>query len=255
MWYVIQTVSGDEHKLRDLLGHMGDSDAYSKCFSPVYEEVRRRADSYRITLRRLFPGYLFVETDRPEEVFRMLKSIPEFTRLLGTERDEDDRSFLPIGAEDEAFLKSILDDGVLHVSYVTLSRSHRIEKVVGPLAGYRNHIVKLEFRRREAVVETEMFGKRHRIHFGLWTDGDPAVPWLERQLGREQTPALDEGVALDIGINPGDAIIDETGLYGDQIFIVESVDAAHRRVYATLEMIGTRARVEMSADGVRKVEV
>ena len=253
MWYVIQTVSGEEQDLKTLLESIGDPEVCRKCFIPVFEEVRRRADRYNIILRRLFPGYVFVDTDQPRAVFRTLRKIPDFTRLLGMEEEGGEKNFIPVEPEDEAFLNSLMEDGIMHVSYAHLSKSNRIDKVVGPLARYRNHITKLEFRRRTAIVEAEMFGKRRKIQFGLWTDGDPRLPWLERQMAQEQAAVLDTGVEMDIGIHPGDRFVDESGVYGDKVFVADRVDAVHRSVFTTFRMGDLKVRVELNADNVRKL--
>lgn len=253
MWYVIQTKSGDEDKIKTLFESRQDDATYVSCFIPLFEEVRRRSDKYAIIIRRMFPGYLFVDTDKPDEIFKGLKKIPDFTKLLGFKEDDGELYFIPVSPEDEKFLLSLLDDGIMHVSYVHLSKNNRIDKIVGPLSGYRNHIVKLEFRRRTAAVELDMFGRKRRINFGLWTDGDPEVPWLRQQMLEDESPPLDRGVSIDIGLKPGDRVIDESGVYEGLVFTVERVDPARRSVYTTFNMLGANARLMLNADYVRKV--
>ncbi len=252
MWYVIQTKTGNEEDVRDLLLKISDPEVIRRCFLPLFEEVRRREGRSRIVFRRLFPGYLFLDTDAPEDVHETLKRIPEFTRLLGAEEDSGEKLFLPVGKEDEAFLDSLFDEGVMHVSYVNQVKNGRIGQVVGPLARYSTHITKLEYRHRMAIVEADIFGKRRRIKFGLWTKEDEPLPWLEEQLAqpKEATPFLPE---IDLGLAPGDKIMDDTGVYGDQIFIVDSVDTKHRTVRTVTRLGLATVRIELFADKVRKV--
>jgi len=254
MWYAVQMKSGEEERIGKLLETDPRKPFQGKIVLPLYEEVRRSRGMCRILFRRLFPGYFFVETEAPGELSDALRRVPDFTRLLGREVGAGDPFFIPIRPEEEAFLKTILDDGVMHVSYVRMSAGNRrIEKIVGPLAGYSNHITKLEIRNREAVVDTEIFGRRQHIRFGLWLDGDPRLPWLEAQKMLEQAPALDVGAEIDIGLKPGDRVMDENGVYGDQVFTVDSVDVKHRTIMTTMQMGGSFARVRMYADSVRKV--
>ena len=132
-----------------------------------------------------------------------------------------------------------------------MTSGHMIDRIVGPLAGYRNHITKLDIPHRRAIVETDMFGKCRKIRFGLWTDQDEMLPGLEKRLAGEQQAALDEGIEIDIGIHPGDRVVDETGLYGDYVFTVEHVDYKHRKLITSFDFKGTTARLELDADGVR----
>jgi len=258
MWYVIQVKSGKEQDMKVLLDKLRADGAYGECFVPLFEDVKRSGGKCRIGFRKLFPGYIFVECNEPEKLFDTLMDVKDFTKLLGAVEEDGSKTFIPIGKEDEAFMRTLFVDGLMHVSYVHLAKNGRIDRIVGPLANYKNHITKLELRHRMAVVEADMFGKRRKVKFGLWTDDDPVLPGLERLKaasgGIESSfDVLDGVVELDIGIRPGDKVKDDTGLYGEQVFIVESVDPGRRTVMSTFEMFGTNARIELRVDDVRKI--
>ena len=269
MWYVIQVKSGEEQEMKALLDKLRKNGAYGECFVPLFEDVKRSGGKCRIGFRKLFPGYIFVEAEDPRGLFETLMGIADFTKLLGTVEEDGSKLFIPIGKEDEEFLRTLFTDGLMHVSYVHVAKSGRIDRIVGPLANYRNHITKLELRHRMAVVEADMFGKRRKVKFGLWTDEDPVLPGLERLKLAAEGKIHDEGtgysyaasaadvldgiVEFDLGIHPGDKVKDDTGIYGEQIFIVESVDPKHRTLISSFEMFGTNARIELKADEVRKV--
>ena len=256
MWYVIQVKSGDETRVKALLDKLRTDGAYEECFVPLFEDVKRSAGKVSISFRRLFPGYVFVETDEPNRLFDTLKGIPEFTRLLGTVEADGNKVFIPVGAGDQEFMKTMFEDGLMHISYVHMGRNGRIDKVAGPLANYKNHITKLELRHRMAIVEAEMFGKKRRVKFGFFTDDDPELPAIE-MLRKESTDkysdVLDSEVKPDLGIYPGDKVTDDTGIYPDQIFVVEKVDTSRRIIISTFEMFGTVARIDLRADEVSKV--
>ena len=116
MWYVIQTKSGDELKLKQLLEATLDHRYYRQCFVPLYEAVRRRQGKCLIKILKLFPGYLFIDTDTPMEVHEALRAIPDFATVLGVRDDpESEKVFMPITDDDADFLDSIMDDGIMHV--------------------------------------------------------------------------------------------------------------------------------------------
>ena len=62
------------------------------------------------------------------------------------------------------------------------------------------------------------------------------------------------GMRLGGLLKPGDLVKDETGLYGDIIFEVESVDHGRRTIRTSFEMLGVSAHLELNADSVTKVE-
>lgn len=259
MWYVVQTRSGNEENVSELMKKLMDPEAFSRSFIPLYEDVRKKEGKGRIFLHHFFPGYFFVETSLPEEVFRTMKRIPEFTRVLGSREKEGELIFLPVGREDEEFLESLLDGGVMRVTYIKRSTSGRIEKLIGPLEKYSSHITKLDVMRRRAIVEIELFGKKRKLKFGLWTDDDPPISWIEESLNRKVAGAKPFADDIDIGIHPGDmvrfvSLAGNEEVYGDQLFTVERVDPVHRKIYTTLPMINTVAKIEFSADEVEVVK-
>lgn len=254
MWYVMQVRSGEEEVIKRYIEELQDKSTYKRLFIPLFEEVRRSRGKNRIIFRKIFPGYIFLESKEPEMFFDTLKKIPKFKKILSFEEQDKSRFFVPIGKDDEEFLLSIMNEGIMHVSFVRMKNHRFIEKVTGPLAKYRNHITKLDIPHRRAVVDTEMFGKRRKIRFGLWTDGDPELPWLNEERDLAEDAPIDEGAVPDIGIHPGDRVMDDTGIYGDMVFKVLSVNAGRRTVSTVFEIGGIEAGLELNADQVSVVE-
>ena len=126
MWYVVQTQSDNEQSVMALLEHMAEPGIYRRLFVPMFEDVRKRNGRAGIRLRRLFPGYFFVDTDQPDRVFTLLKKIPEFTRLLGANGKDESKLFLHVNADDQAFLDSLMENGLMRVSYVKRAKNGRI---------------------------------------------------------------------------------------------------------------------------------
>ncbi len=255
MWYVVQTKSDDEQLVVHLFKKMANSDCYHNLFIPMFEDVRKKDGRAIIRLRRLFPGYFFVDTDNPQAVHDTLRRIPEFTRLLGTDEKDKDKIFLPVDTYDQAFLNSLMENGTMRVSYVKRASNGRIEKILGPLSGYSNRVIKFDISRRRAIVQADIFGKVRKLKFGLWTDSDDRIPWITKLIeddGGIDSRALLRGTA-DIGIYPGDKVVDESGVYEERIFVVENVDADKRIINTTIEMFGTIVKVQLSADEVSKI--
>lgn len=179
MWYVSQTRTGAEQELVNMLETFSETGLYKRCIIPMFEDVKRTGGVSRITYRKILPGYVLIDTDKPEKIAMLLKKTKEFSKLLAMEEDDGKKNFMPIDENDMEFFETIFGDGVMTVSYVQYDKKRRIKKIVGPLAKYGNHITKLDYRRRRAIVEADIFGKRRRIKFGLWTDEDPKLPWVD----------------------------------------------------------------------------
>ena len=85
MWYVIQVTTGKEEEMRLLIEREAGSEFYERCFYIRRERIWRRDGECIVHVETMFPGYLFVITDKPKELYWRLKEIPQFTKLLRTE--------------------------------------------------------------------------------------------------------------------------------------------------------------------------
>ena len=257
MWYVLQTRTGYESTLKEQLESRIDSGLCTRLFVPMFEDVRRKDGKSRIAFRRLFPGYLFIETTHPEELLGSIRSVREYVRILGAPEQDGEKTYVPVSAEDQAFLETLLADGVMHVSFVKQVKNGRIGQVIGPLAGYANHITRLEFRHRMAIVDAEIFGKQRKIKFGLWTDADDPIPWIEEKL-KQQKGIQEENRfyidQVDIGLHPGDRVMDTSGLYGNEVFVIESVNPYKRTIRTKTRIFNSLIDIELFADQVEKLE-
>ena len=257
MWYVIQVKSGEEDKIKLMLEERLKKEYYAQCFIPLCETVRRRQDKSTIFIRRLFPGYIFIDTENPVEVHKALNAIPDFAAILGIQEDKgSQKTYMPVGNDDVEFLNTLLKDGIMHVSYVHLARNNKIDRVIGPLERYKKYITKMEYRHRFATVEASIFGKRRKIHFGLWGDSDSKIPWIEERKkgignGENINKAVNR-VAVETGIVPGD-IVEYPEVYGDRTFVVDKVDIYKGIIYTSIEMFGSLRKIEMYLEDVRKV--
>lgn len=92
--------------------------------------------------------------------------------------------------------------------------------------------------------------KKRKIKFGLWTDKDPVLPKYRDDEEIDASGMNQEGI--DIGIHPGDTIIDETGIYMDKMKVVD-VNTTGRVIKATVKMFGWDVPITLNADDVRVV--
>lgn len=287
MWYVIQTVSGKEHEVCLWINTFVNKDYYGRCFVPLYEDVWRRNGVGHISIKRMFSGYLFLESDAPERVYEELRRVSQLTVLLAAQEKEG-RIFTPIHKEEEAFFDSILSDGLMKVSYVHLNKKREFDTVLGPLQTYRDSIVRLDIPHRRAIVEIPMLGEMKRMKFGLWLDADPKLPWIEEEkINRERErlnnsrgtdnnieetqimlpdnlwdwkawKRINEGKRTGIadediyGYKSGDYVINTTGIYGDTPLEIIEIHPDKNSVVVGVMLFGNLTRVEMGMDEIER---
>lgn len=162
MWYVVQVRTGTEESIKQQCEKNIDKEVLERCFIPYYEEQRHIRGEW-VTLKKvLFPGYIFVITDKLEELYQSLKSIIGLTKLLGTGRE-----IVPLTEEEESFLQKFGgEEQVVVMSEGIIERS-RVKVTSGPLMGMEGYIRKIDRHKRKAWLEMELFGRKQMVQVGL----------------------------------------------------------------------------------------
>lgn len=162
MWYVIQTETGKEEKTKACIEKRVSSDFYHDIRVLYYETKRRYLGDWHIEKKRLFPGYLFIDSDTTEELYLELKKVPELTKLLGYDGD-----IVALRPEEERFLRELTEkDGTAAMSFGVQIGDKIIVKE-GVLVGKESVIRKVDRHKRKALIEIEMLGESRLIEVGL----------------------------------------------------------------------------------------
>ena len=104
MWYVIQVYTGKEEETADQCRArvaVGEEEV----FVPLVERMTKVRGEWEVVRTRLFPGYVFIETDRPGDLYMRLKEVKAMTRLLKTGEE-----ITPLYREEEEYLRSLEDE-------------------------------------------------------------------------------------------------------------------------------------------------
>ena len=171
MWYAIQTVTGNEEEAIGSIRKMVDKDVYEDCFLLKREAVWRIQGACKVHVERLFPGYVFVSTESPKELYQQLKGVSSYTKILGKEEEE----FYPVSAEEEGFLKELLngdEEYTVRLSPVEVDEQGEIVECGRPLEGYLDRVIKKRIRLRYVIIRVHLFGRDREILMGIQLGGD-----------------------------------------------------------------------------------
>lgn len=171
MWYAVQTITGNEEKTIAEIEKVVEKRVCECCFLLKREAVWRLQGACRIHVENLFPGYIFIQTQYPEELYRQLKSIPQYTKVLGKE----DGGFYAVSKEEEMFLKKLLNkdkENTVRLSKVEVDQDGNIMACEGVLRYYLGYVVKKRIRLRYVVIRVHLFGREREILLGIRLEGD-----------------------------------------------------------------------------------
>ena len=181
-WYVLQTRTGEEEKLVEMIRRIVPRHLYGECFVIYHEQLWRRQQKNLVQVRRAFPGYVFITSREPEALFFCLKKLPAMVKMMA----HDDDFFLPVEAEEEAFLKQMMNEQhVIGLSYLETDGKGKILQVSGPLSSCVSQIVRCRFGKRYVIVRLQLLGKEKEVLLGIILKEDISQ---EIRYGRVEAP-------------------------------------------------------------------
>nr|WP_296488714.1 antiterminator LoaP [uncultured Acetatifactor sp.] len=163
MWYVIQVYTGQEmeivQKCRERI--MAEDE---EVFVPLSERKTKIRGEWQVVRTKLFPGYVFIETERIEDFYMRLRQIKAMTKILKT-----GETMTPLQEEEEAYLRKLgLGDSghVLEYSEGYLE-GEKLVVTSGALEGYEGRIKKILRHKRLVVLEVPLLGRTVEVTLGL----------------------------------------------------------------------------------------
>lgn len=162
MWYVMQVTPGGENKTVQMCQRIVEEDYIDEIFVPELEQMKRFKGEWHKVKKIMFPGYVFVSTQKELDLYENLKSVPTLTKILKTGED-----ITPVTPREEDFIKKLIGkDKVAEVS-VGYIEGDKLIVTEGPLIGMEGLVKKIDRHKRIAILQMEMFGNLTEVTMGL----------------------------------------------------------------------------------------
>lgn len=253
-WYVIHTATGKEDDLVESIYHMAEyyqsmgyaDKLFALCFYMTYDDVWRYQGRSYIDEKKLFPGYVFLVTDAPERMNEIIRSIPQFARLMSEEIDGS-RCFISVLSKEADFLYNLIADNdeydyCVHRSYVIRS-GNKIVDAYGGLKPYLDDIVQADYKKRRVIVEKTILGQKRRIKFSIYDDNDCRIEGIKPPISKEDNDTR-------VPYHVGDAVwIDMEG-YDDRPYVITRVQEKKCKVYVAVELFEREVEMEVGIERI-----
>ena len=113
-WFVVWVQSGREQQMCRLVERVCNDVAerectefiVSECFAPRIATQRKYKGEWQHVERLLLPGYIIAVTAEPAELAELLRTVPEFTRLLSM-----GETIVPLRKEEQVWLEEVTRKG------------------------------------------------------------------------------------------------------------------------------------------------
>ena len=163
MWYVIQTLKGQENKTaNEVISYVAESD--ENVF--VFENELEYKDNgeWVKELKPFFTGYIFVEMDKTkaEDFDFRLRRTKHPLKLMGV-----DGNITPIEPEEEEYLTRLGGEDHIIRHSVGLRMGDMVQITSGSFEGWTGEIRKLNRHKRRATIAVPMMGQEVEVNIGL----------------------------------------------------------------------------------------
>ena len=165
-WYVLFCHTGTEEKLADKLKDKLGNDSFP--FVLQKSCIFRRQGEKSIFRKKLFPGYLFVESCNPANEF-MGRAFPVVYKQKEAYRFlcYGDKSDIAMHEEERIALRKLLcEEHEIGISRGFID-GESIRITSGPLIGSESMILKINKNRNEAVIAVQMFNNVIPVSVGV----------------------------------------------------------------------------------------
>ena len=169
MWYAVQTPAGREAEIAEKLNRVYSEGSDKPCFVLSKERTWRLSGIYHISVEPMFPGYIFVDTENAEELEQKIKMLTSYVKL-----PLEDKA-VPLGREEESFLKELLRDDPQHTVrrfLVQVNEAGEIVSAEGILGESLGQIVRKRIRKRVVTLEVPILGATRRVELAIRVKGD-----------------------------------------------------------------------------------
>jgi transcription termination/antitermination protein NusG len=164
-WYVVNTYSGHENKVKHNLEHrvvsLGQQRSVRQIVVPT-ESVSEMKDNQKVTVeRRTMPGYVLVNMDLTEDSWQLVKGTPGVTGFVGASNEP-----VPLTQSEV--------DRLLHQETAERPRSRAqfsigeaIKVVSGPLSDFSGEISEVNEDGQKLKVLVSIFGRETPVEVGF----------------------------------------------------------------------------------------
>lgn len=163
-WYVVNTISGHEYKVKEKLemriNSMELQDNIFRVIVPEQKEIEYKDGVKKEKVKKMFPGYVLVEMVMSDEAWFIVRNTQGVTGFIGSSGK---------GAKPIPLLPSEVDRilGSMGMSRVDLSKDMEVGKKVkiidGPFKDMIGKIDIIDLKQQKMIVLVDLFGQETSV--------------------------------------------------------------------------------------------
>ena len=168
LWYVVNTYSGHESKVRDNLlmraQSMGMENNIFTVIVPEQKEVEIKDGVKKEKIKKMFPGYVLVEMIMSDEAWYAVRNTPGVTGFFGS----SGKGAKPIPLSPQEIDKILINEGMSRVDIeADLKEGDSVTIIDGPFKGMYGKIESIDLENNKLTVLIDLFGQETPVEVEL----------------------------------------------------------------------------------------
>ena len=167
-WYVVNTYSGHENKVKEKLDmRINSMDMQQHIFRvvvPEQKEIEVKDGVKKEKIKKLFPGYILVEMDMSDEAWYIVRNTPGVTGFIGS----SGKGAKPVPLMPYEVDKVLNSMGLSRLEIGNeLNVDDKIKIIEGPFKGMYGKVQELDLEKQKLTVLIDLFGQETPVDVEL----------------------------------------------------------------------------------------
>lgn len=163
-WYVVNTYSGHENKVKEKLEmrtvSMGMEDYIFRVIVPEEKVIEEKNGVKKERVRKLFPGYILVEMIMTDEAWFVVRNTPGVTGFIGS----SGKGAKPFPLQPYEVDKILNDMGMSRLEVNTdLAVGTLVKVISGPFSGMEGKVDSVDKDNNKLTVLLDLFGQETSV--------------------------------------------------------------------------------------------
>ena len=158
-WYIVQTFSGFEQKVADVIKESIEKrelkDKIGEVLVPIHEVTVVKKGKRVQQKKKYFPSYVLVKMEMSKELYHMIKKIQKVTGFLGT----TGKPVAVSNNEIDKILGNIKEGSLVPEPHLTFDVGEQVKVCEGPFSSFSGLVEEVDEEKLKLKVSVSIFGR------------------------------------------------------------------------------------------------
>ena len=167
-WYVVNTVSGYEYKVKEkldmMINSMGLQNNIYRVIVPEQKIVEVKNGVKKERIKKMFPGYVLVEMVMSDEAWYVVRNTPGVTGFIGS----SGKGAKPTPLQPYEVDKILGNMGISRMDINTeLTEGSKVKIIAGPFQGMFGKVDSVDLPNQKVMLLVDLFGQETSVEVEL----------------------------------------------------------------------------------------